>query len=57
MGDIGPAQRRYEVLPERQPLRMSVPQPHPTPLPEPEPVPDPAPVPDPGPVPQPPSAR
>lgn len=57
MGDIGPAQRRYEVLPERRPLRMSVPQPHPTPLPEPEPVPDPAPVPDPGPVPQPPSAR
>jgi hypothetical protein len=53
MGDIGPIQQRYEVLPG---VSATVPSPEPMPVPQPEPVPEPSPVPAPEPTPQPPSA-
>ena len=58
MGDIGPEQRRFEVLPADarvRPHRATVPEPEPIPVPGPEPTPDPGPTPVPEPVPQPPS--
>jgi hypothetical protein len=65
MGDIGPARRRYEVLPVPAfglddadqwtvPARLSVPSPEPMPVPHPEPMPEPVPGPGPVPSPQPP---
>ena len=64
MGDIGPAQQRYDVLPTEPltvedadaltvPARSTVPSPEPGPMPRPEPTPDPEPRPDPGPDPTP----
>ncbi|HEV7192064.1 MAG TPA: hypothetical protein VGN35_02580 [Jatrophihabitantaceae bacterium] len=56
MGDIGPEQRRYDVLPTRETgPRARIPEPQPIPVPAPEPVPEPDPVPSPDPLPQPPS--
>jgi hypothetical protein len=64
MGDIGPAQERFDVLPGvaygpddadvwTVPVRATVPPPQPMPVPEPGPGPDPLPHPDPSPNPDP----
>lgn len=64
MGDIGPAQQRYDVLPGEPftaedadawtvPPRLTVPSPEPGPMPRPEPTPNPEPTPHPGPDPSP----
>jgi hypothetical protein len=58
MGDIGPQQRHFEVLPAHEgaaPREMRMPDPEPFPVPDPEPLPRPDPVPNPDPIPQPPS--
>ena len=62
MGDIGPSQQHFDVLPVPAldlgnadewtvPARGTVPRPDPMPVPHPEPVPEP--IPDPGPQPDP----
>ena len=62
MGDIGPQQQHYEVLPgasygiedaDRWTVPPPMPVPDPMPMPEPSPIPDPGPTPDPGPDPAP----
>jgi hypothetical protein len=62
MGDIGPQQQHFEVLPipaygiedaDRWTVPPPLPVPDPMPLPEPTPIPDPGPTPDPGPDPAP----
>lgn len=64
MGNIGPAQQRYDVLPVpafgvedadfwTAESRMTVPAPEPMPVPTPEPIPEPSPIPGPSPVPVP----
>jgi hypothetical protein len=64
VGDIGPQQQHYEVLPVPAftaedadrwtvPPPLPMPEPMPTPRPEPIPAPEPSPIPDPGPTPDP----